>query len=415
MEAHLFGRLTPLREARRLLWEAVSPVERTESVPLELAFGRVAARTVLAPHPVPPFRRANWDGYAVRTRDLARARTDAPCSLRIVGEVFAEGGYRGRVGPGEAVAIATGGAMPAGADGLEIFERSARNGLRVTFRSPIRAGERIAPIGHDLHRGQRLIEAGDVLSPAALGALAACGIPRVSVYARPVVTIVPNGNELRPAGRPLRAGEIYESNNAALAAVVRACGAEPRPMPPTADRPEAIERALRQALRHSDLVLATGGSSVGERDHLPRIFPKLGKLLFHGIAVRPGKPTLAARSGSRLLVGLPGHPTSCVLNMYWLVLPALRRLARLPGPGWSVRTLRLAGRATALSPELATVVPLRVRGGSVRSTFRGSSAIDSLTGAGGFTILPPGRRSLPAGTPLSVCVLDPPLGPVASG
>ncbi len=409
-EAHLFGRLTPALAARRALLRAVRPIDRTESAIVTEAFGRVAARAVRAPRNVPPFARATWDGYALRSADLRGASPSRPRELRVVGEVFAEGGFRGRVGPGEAVAIATGGAVPPGADAVEIFEEVVREGPTVRLHAPLRPGSRIAPVGDDLRRGELLVRPGEVLGPATLGAVAACGVPSLEVFARPIVAIVPNGNELRPPGSRARAGEIYESNNASLSAVVSGAGGVARPVPPVADDAKALERTLRAALRGADLVIATGGSSVGERDHLPTILPKLGELLFHGVAVRPGKPTLAARAGRKLVLGLPGHPTSCLLNMHWLVLPALRRLARLPGPGWTERTVRVAASLPPAGRTMASVVPLRVHAGAVSSTFHGSSAIRSLRDAEAFAFLPPGHAAVPRGSRLTVFLLDPPLG-----
>ncbi len=415
MEAHLFGRLTSAEAARRRLLAAVRPIARVESIGVAEAGGRVAARPVRAARSVPPFDRAGWDGYAVRSRDAREATARTPVGLRVVGEVFAERPFPGRVGAGEAVAIATGGAIPAGADAVEIFENVRREGGRVRLDRPVRRGARIALAGDDFPKGTGLVRRGELLGPAAVGAIAACGIDRVEVYARPIVAIVPNGNELRAPGARLRDGEIFESNNAALSAFVAASGGVPRPRAPVPDDPRRLERALREALRTSDLVLATGGSSVGERDHLPRIFPRLGELLFHGVAVRPGKPTLAARCRTTLLLGLPGHPTSCLMNMQWMVLPVLRKLARLPGPGWTERTVRLRGAAMAPTPGFATVVPLRVEGDNATPTFRGSSAVTSLRGATAFAMLPPGRTRARAGARLRACVLDPPLGTPASG
>ncbi len=411
MEMHAFGRLTPVPTARRRLMAAVRPIRRVEWVPVTEAGGRVLARTVRAPRAVPSFARTTWDGYSLRSADVRRASRAAPVKLRLVGEVYAEEAFRGRVGPGEAVAIATGGAIPRGADAVIIFEEvSLRDGAVVVARSVPR-GDRVSPPGHDFPRGALLAASGTVLGPVELGAVASCGVARLLVYARPVVTILPNGNELIVPGRRGTTGKIYESNNAALAAVVTAAGCVARPMPPVPDDPAAIARALEAALRDSDLVLATGGSSVGERDHLPRILPRLGGLLFHGIAVRAGKPTLAARCGDVVILGMPGHPTSCLVNMYWLVLPALRRLARLPGPGTTPGWAVLGATAVAPSPELSTVVPLAFRGGRAYSTYRGSSVITSLAGATAYAMLPPGRGRFPRGTRLRVHHLDPPLGP----
>ena len=410
MEMHAFGRLTPVSVASRRLLAAARPIARIESVPLDEAFDRVAAATVRSPRPVPGFARTTWDGYALRSTDTRPARAGRPIELRIVGEVYAEQAYPRRLQAGETVAIATGGAIPRGADAVVIFEEVERIGDRIRVTGEIPAGDRISPPGHDFPRGASLVRAGELLSAPALGALAACGIPSVRAYARPIVGIVPNGNELMRPGERERPGRIYESNNATIAAVVRAAGGIPRPYPPVPDDPALIETAIRRALVETDLVLATGGSSVGERDHLPRLLPKLGALLFHGIAVRAGKPTLACRHGTKLVIGMPGHPTSCLANMYWLVLPVLRRLARRVGPGWTDGWAVLGSDAVAPSPGLATVVPLAFRRGRAYSTFRGSSVITSLSGATAFALLPPGRRVVRAGERIRVHHLLPPLG-----
>jgi molybdopterin molybdotransferase len=415
MEMHAFGRLISVDVARRRLLSAARPLTRTEELPVDLAFDRIAASSYRAPQPVPAFPRATWDGYAVRTSDTRRASARAPLSLRVVGEVYAEEAYSGRLGTGETVAIATGGALPRGADAVVAFEAVERAGGEVRLRAPVRPGDRFAEPGSDFPRGAPLVRAGEPLRAASLATLAACGISRVRVYARPIVSILPNGNELVPPGRRARPGQIFESNNAALASVVTAAGGVPRPHPPLPDDPALIERAIRRALRESDLVLATGGSSVGERDHLPRILPRLGRLLFHGIAVRAGKPTLAADVRGTLVVGMPGHPTSCLVNMYWLILPVLHRIGHRPGPGWTEGSAILGSRAVAPTPGFSTVVPLEFHGGKAYTHYRGSSAITSLSGVTGYAMLPPGRNSVPAGTRIRVFRLDPPLGPGPHG
>jgi molybdopterin molybdotransferase len=408
---HAFGKLIDVDRARRKLLAAAHPVDRTELVRVEEAFGRVAAAAVRSPRAVPGFPRATWDGYAVRTVDTRKASRQHPVQLRIVGEVFAEQAFPGLLGPGETVAIATGGALPRGADAIVIFEEVDRRGKRVTVFRPVPVGDRFSRPGHDFPRGKVLVRAGQELTATALGTLAACGMPKVRVYARPVIAIVPNGNELLSPGAREITGRIYESNNASLSAVIIAAGGIPRPLAPVPDDPARIEAAIRRALRTSDLVLATGGSSVGERDHLPRILPKLGSLLFHGIAVRAGKPTLAASVREKLVIGMPGHPTSCLVNMYWLVLPVLRKLGHRAGPGWTEGTAILGSDAVAPTPGLSTVVPLEFRHGRAYSTYRGSSVITSLSGATAYALLPPGRRSVRAGTTLRVYRLNPPLGP----
>ena len=411
MEMHAFGRLTPVDVARRRLLAATRPVARVENIRTEGAFRRVLARDVRAPAPVPAFPRTTWDGYALRSRDTQGATPTHPVELTLVGEVFAEQSYPRLLRRGETVAIATGGAVPNGADAVVIFEEVVREKGLVRLPRPIPRGDRVSPPGHDFPRGALLARREEELTAPALGAIAACGIPKVPVFASPRVAVIPNGDELLAPGSPTRKGRVYESNNAAIASVVLAAGGVPELHAPVRDRPELIERAIRSALVRADLVLATGGSSVGERDHLPRILPRLGTLLFHGIAVRPGKPTLAARHGRQLIVGLPGHPTSCLSNLYWLVLPVLRRLAHRPGPGWSDGWAVLGSDAVAPSPGLATIVPLRFEGGLAYTTFRGSSVITSLSGATAFALLPPGRRVVHRGEKIRAHFLDPPLGP----
>lgn len=405
-----FGPLIPWEVAQRRLLDATVPVAGVESARVSDALGRVAARAIRAPRPVPATPRATWDGYALRAAGTRKSTVSSPTRLRVVGEIFAEGSFDRAIQTGEAVAIATGGSMPAGTDAVLIFERTQLVGDSISVSSPVRSGERVARPGDDFRRGTILVPQGSALDPAAVGAVGAAGVDRLLVRRRPVVTLIPNGNELREPGHPYRPGVIYEINNLTLGAVARANGARVETLRPVVDDPAQIRRALRSALRRSDLVIATGGSSVGERDYLPGLFPEFGDLLFHGVAVRPGKPTLAAKVGRRLLIGMPGHPTSCLLNAFWLLQPVLRKAAGLPGPGWTEERARLRGRLSTPSPDMATVVPLHLEGGWARSTFRDSSAITSLRGANGYTVLSPGARAPPSRSTIPVCRLANPVG-----
>jgi len=405
-----FGRLLPLATAQRRTWAAIHTVREVEEIPIAEGLGRVAARPVRAPRNVPEFARATWDGYAVRSRDSAGASERAPAVLRVVGEVFAEGRFQRGVRPGEAVAIATGGALPKGADSVAIFEESNLDGDTISLTRPRKPGERVAAPGDDFARGTLLVRTGSVLDPAALGAIGAIGRGSIAVLRRPTVGLLPNGNELLPIGDPRRRGAIYEINNLTLGAIAAAAGCVPRPLPPSGDDEAELTRAIRRGIAGNDLLVVTGGSSVGERDFLPTIFPKIGRLLFHGIAVRPGKPTLAAVVDGRLVLGMPGHPTSCLANGFWLLLPALRRLAGLPGPGWTTMPVIVSGEIPVPNAALSTVVPLHVEHGRGRPTFRDSSAITSLAGANAFTILPPRSPVVRPGSTIDVHLLSAPLG-----
>src|SRR5208282_2391123 len=236
----------PVDVARRRLLAATRPIDRIEQVRIEGAFQRVLAANVRAPVPVPGFSRTTWDGYALRSQDTVGATRNHPVELPVVGEVFAE----------------------------QAFPRLLRQDRVVRVFRPIAKGDRISPPGHDFPRGALLARKGEELSAPAVGAIAACGIPKVPVFAAPRVAVIPNGNELLSPGDPPEVGRIYESNNATIASVILAAGGIPEVRAPVPDQPARIERAIRSALARADLVLATGGSSVGERDHLPRILPK---------------------------------------------------------------------------------------------------------------------------------------------
>ncbi len=404
------GPMVSAEEARDRLLKAAVPVRRTESIPLGHAVGRVAARTVRAPRPVPDFLRATWDGYAFRAEDARGATRRAPARLTIVGELHAEETLGRRLRRGECVAIATGAALPTGADTVQLFEEVQVEDGALLLSAPVPRGNGLAEPGEDIRRGQVVLRPGEVLTPARLGAVGATGASSVEVYARPAVALVPNGNELVPPGEPLTAGRIHEFNNFTLSAVVAACGALPLALSPVPDDAPVLQGTLEGALRQADLVIATGGSSVGERDLLPVLFPLLGKMIFRGIRVRPGKPTLAARAGGKLLLGMPGHPTSCLSNAFWLLVPLLRKLASLPGDGFHREEAVLAGACSPPTPGFTSIVPVRLEGGRAYPTFHGSSAITSLTEANGYLWMGPNARPLPRGARAIFHRLPPPLG-----
>ncbi len=397
MEMH---RLTPrisAERARTLLVSRVRPLSRTEKVPLLKAHGRSAAGTLRSPIGIPPFPSSHVDGYAVRSVDLPAPDGDARPGLSLVGEVHAGESFPRRLRPGETVAVATGAPVPEGADAVEMFEDVEREGTTVRFSGPVPRGQFIDPPGHDLRRGAVILRKGEVLSAPLLGALGIAGIPEVRVFARPRIALLSNGNELREPGTRLPRGAVYESNTTALAALVERCGGEAVRKPSLPDDATAIARGIAAALRESDLVVITGGSSVGERDLLGQVFPRFGPLLFHGIRVRPGMPTLAAVAGGKVVLGMPGHPASCLSNALWLLAPLVRKLASLPGDGTEPVEVTMADATPLHGHGFSTLLPLRIEGGKARSTFHGSHFITSLKEANGFALLPPSKEGLKKG------------------
>lgn len=410
MQMRPFGKLLPIEEAVRRVLAAARPVTNHEPVPLGESLGRVSSETYRAPFDVPHFSRATWDGYAFRSASSAGATVRHPARFRVVGEVFADRGYTDPLRTDETVAIAAGGRLPPGADTMAIFEEVERSGDGITVPRFVRPGEKIAGTAADFHRGEVLVARGDILDPATVGSLGAAGRTHVRVYVRPRVSLLPNGNELVVPGDPVQGDQVYETNNLTLGAIVRANGAVALPHSPLPDDPGRIEAAVRQALSESDLVLLTGGSSVGEHDYASDVLPRVGRVLFHGIAVRPGKPTIAAVAPHGMVIGMPGHPTSALSNSFWLLSPLLRKLGHLPGPGWVDGTCRLAAAGNHPSRDLSAVLPLRVADGWGYPTFHGSHAVTGLRGVNAFAIIPPGSRGLHRGQRLAVHLLPEPIG-----
>jgi molybdenum cofactor synthesis domain-containing protein len=398
-----FTSTLPLAEALAILREAARPVERIESVSLDAAAGRVLAEDIVAPHDVPPFDRAAMDGYAVRAADLERASAATPLRLTQIGAAAAGTADAPEVTPGQCVTIATGAPLPPGADAVVMVEDTTamRGGRDIEFRAPARPRQHVGARGADLRAGDAVLRTGDLLTPPRVGVLAAIGTPAATVFVRPRVFLASSGNEVVPPGTPLQAAQIHDVNRFTLPAIVTAHGGEPVTRPAVRDTPVALRDAL-DAAAGCDLVVISGGSSVGDHDLLGEVAGERGQVLFHGIAVKPGKPTLLARLGERqLLLGMPGNPTSCLSNAYILLIPLLRASARLPA--WRPETLRLRLSASVTSaPGRHQFYPVRIEGEAAVPVFKGSGEITSLGRADGYFEIPAEVEAVPEGTDVTV-------------
>jgi len=314
-----------------------------EEVPLAEAVGRVLAEPATAVGDLPPFDSSAMDGFAVRAGDT-------PGPLRVVGQSAAGSPFSGELAAGEAVTISTGAVVPAGADAVVPVERTSGE---VTVEQ-VEPGENIRPTGGDIRAGDVVVTAGAVLRPAQLGALAAAGVPRVRVARRPRAVVLPTGSELRPPGSALGPGEIYESNSVLLAAQLASAGAGVTVLPPVADDLDATRAALERGL-DSDVLVTSGGVSVGPHDLVRRLLAELGvREVFWRVAVRPCKPVAFAVRGDTLVFGLPGNPVSSLVGFELFVRPALAALqgAREPGPNWLAGRISIALRRNAQRDEL---------------------------------------------------------------
>jgi molybdenum cofactor synthesis domain-containing protein len=394
---------TPIRfaDALAIVTGAVRPIDRVERVDLQDADGRVVSSDVVSPLDVPPFDRAAMDGFAVRAADTAGATAAAPVTLTCLGDAFTGVLSTTAVGPGECLAIATGAPMPPGADAVVIVEETSRSGRAVTVRAGVEPRQHVGPRAADIASGAIVIAAGTVLSPSRIGALAAIGRTAVDVFGRPVVAIASTGDEIaEPAGGALGPGRIFDINRHTVAAVVARHGGTPAPMGPVADSLETLIEALDRA-RNADIIVFSGGSSVGERDLFGAAVGALGEVTFHGIAVKPGKPTLFGRIGPALVFGMPGYPTSCLSNAYMLLVPVLRRLARLPP--WTPRMIDAPlARRVRSAPGRHQFYTVRMVDGAAEPAFKASGDITSMAHADGYFEIEAGTDVIEAGTRVRV-------------
>jgi molybdenum cofactor synthesis domain-containing protein len=378
----------PLDEALALILDAVTPVDRTERVALGDATGRVVATPASAAIDVPPFDRAAMDGYAVRAEDTFGAGKYDPKVLRCVEKVYTGEVPARALGAHECMEIATGAPMPAGADAVVMVEETERVGGSDDVRmfTPVYPRQHVGRRAADIAAGQTVLEAGSVLNPSRVGALAATGTQDVEVYAKPRIAILSTGNEIIEPGQPLAPGQIYDINRFTLASIIAAHGGVPVVLPAAQDTIEALSAAIDSALAE-DVLVFSGGSSVGERDLILDVLLKRGEVFFHGVAVKPGKPTVFGRVSGKPVLGMPGYPTSCLSNGYMLLVPMLRRMARLPEHRPQTVRVALARRivSTTGRHQFYTV---RVADGAAVPAFKASGDITSMSQADGYIEIP---------------------------
>lgn len=326
----MFKKLVSFKEAKQTLNKHFSPKPvGTETVELLNAYNRVLAKNVIAPMDVPPFSRATVDGYAVKAEDTFGAEEDKPVNLHICGRINIGEKPKIKVEKGEAAEIATGAPIPEGADAVVMLEYTSRKENLLSVYNSVAKDENVLKAGSDIKKGDTILKNGQILGPGQIGVLAALGFKKIEVYKRPKVAIISTGAEITEPGKPLSPGKIYDINAYTLNAAVQECGGEPQVVGIIPDEPNLIENSLKTALDFADLVITSGGVSVGSKDFLPKTLNLLGEpgIIVSGIAVKPGKPTTIALINGKLVFSLPGHPTSSLLMFHLLVRPIIMRMA----------------------------------------------------------------------------------------
>lgn len=399
----------PVDKARGHIRAFLSPIETMERLGVRAALGRVLAEDVVSPVDVPQHDNSAMDGYAVRFADL---RADGETALTVVGSSFAGKPFAGEAGAGQAVRIMTGAVIPAGADTVIQQEKARVEGKQVSVSPVASTGTNVRNAGEDLRKGQPALRRGQLLRAAEIGVLASLGIGEVSVYRRLRVAFFSTGDELIPIGQPLGAGQIYDSNRYTLFGMLTRLGCEILDMGVIRDNPQDVERAFREAADAADVVMTSGGVSVGEADYVKPILDKLGQVLFWKIAMKPGRPLAYGKIGKAHFFGLPGNPVAVMVTFYQFVRDALlflqgqTRVTPLP-------TLKVVCTSPIKKAPGRTEFQRGIlsRGDDGQWTVRttgdqGSGILSSMSQADCFIILPTETANVAAGTVVDVQLFE---------
>ncbi|MCB5190498.1 molybdopterin molybdotransferase MoeA [Methylobacillus arboreus] len=396
----------PVNQARKFIRNFLNPVTAIETLPLKAALGRVLAVSVISPLDVPSHNNSAMDGFAFHSQDIGTE------PLEIIGTAFAGKPFTGALKTGECIRIMTGAVIPEGADTVIMQERTQVTGDLMAMTEPPRPQTNVRYAGEDLKAGHAVLEAGRKLRPADLGLIASLGIGEATVYRKLKVAFFSTGDELVSIGQPLATGQLYDSNRYTLHGMLEHLGVEILDMGVVHDDPAALEHALIQASSQADVVLTSGGVSVGEADFMKQLLEKLGQVVFWKIAMKPGRPLAYGKVGQAHYFGLPGNPVAVMVTFYQFVRDALLHLmGQNPVPALPVLKAvctepirKLAGRTEFQRGILFVDADQQWK---VRPTGnQGSGILRSMSEANCFIVLDDETGNLPAGTEVDVQVME---------
>ena len=387
-----FKERTRVADAREQLLDT-PPIDRTERLSLSAADGRTVATPIDAVRNVPHYARAAMDGWAVRAEDTFGASGRSPAVLS-PGE---------SVGPKRAVRVHTGSELPEGADAVVMVEETDRIGDELEVFDAVATGENVGPIGEDVEAGQRLYDAGHQLRPSDLGLLKGTGVDEVEVTERPEVAVIPTGEEL--VQRDPKPGEVVETNRFTISRLAERWGANVRRREIVTDDRDALRAAVQRDLVR-DVVVTTGGSSVGERDLIPEVVDELGEVFVHGVALKPGHPVALGRVEGVTVVMLPGYPVAAIINAVQFLRPLVKHLGGTPLEPLPAREATLA-RKIRSEPGVRTFVRVTLEANEDRleatpTRASGSGVLSSVALADGWVVVEESREGIPEGETVAV-------------
>jgi len=409
----MFRRLMSFDEAKQVINEKLKPaVLGGEEVPLLEAYDRVLMENVVSALDIPPFNRSTVDGYAVKAEDTFGAEENHPAKLAACGMVNIGEPPQVRVDRGEAAEIVTGAPVPDGADAVVMVEDTDREDVELQVFRAVTRNENVMKRGSDIKSGETALAAGRVLGASEIGVLAALGLTTVKVFKVPVVAVLSTGGEVTEPGKELPAGKIYDINAYSLSTAVKESGGKPVYLGVVPDDKAELRKALEDALASADIVMTSGGVSVGPKDLTPQIVNSLGNpgVLVSGIAVKPGKPTTIALIGKKPVFSMPGHPTSALLLFHLLARPVIQRMAGRPTTE-NKTTKALAATRMFSAKGRRTFVMVKLKrdkaNGLVAEPVESgaSGAITTLAKADGYVEIPANQQFIDAGEEVVVSLL----------
>ena len=399
--------------AKKLLIAQLNPEPLgTEKIPLTKAYSRILSEDVITKVNIPPFDRSTVDGFAVRADDTYEAEENKPTALSIIGTINVGESPRIEIRKNQTVEIVTGAPIPIGADAVVMVENTQKQESSLLIYRAVTHDENIMKKGTDLAKGEKVLKTGQLLGAPEIGVLAAIGMDYVNVFKIPVVSVISTGAEITEPGKDLAPGKIYDINAYSLSTAVKESGGKSICLGVIPDNEAALEAALRDALVSSDIIITSGGVSVGPRDYTPKIVNSLGKpgVIISGIAVKPGKPTTVAFIGKKPIFSLPGHPTSALLIFYLLVRPVIQSLAgnkiiseKTVDANLTTRLFSAKGRKTFVTVSLSRdknqkIIAVPIQTGA-------SGAITTLSKADGFIEIPANQQFLDSNEQVTVTLL----------
>lgn len=396
----IFLKVVPVKEAVAAVLRIAPPPVR-ETVPLENAAGRVTADDVKSDVDIPGFDRSVVDGYAVRAAETTGAGDSIPAMLRTRGRVEMGRSAASAIRPGECIYVPTGGIVPAGADAVVMVENAEVAGEDILVKKPVAHGENVLLHNEDFSAGEVVLWHGKRISAQDAGVLAAVGHTAVPVYRQPVIGVISTGNELVPVGQKPAAGQVRDSNSFMAGAFVREHGCSAVYFGIVRDDRPALLAALQKALEECDAVLISGGSSKDDRDMVAAIIAELGRVLIHGIAIAPGKPTIIGIARNKPVIGLPGHPASAFIVLIAIVRHLLDAMTGDAAPAQRTVQARLASNVPSTRGR-EDYVRVKVAEGVATPLFGKSGLLNTLTRSNGVIRIPAGSEGLEAGETVEV-------------